>query len=86
MAIADVAHLGVQLCSAIGYLHGHGYLHLDLKPSNVIVQSGQARVIDLSLSARPGPVPRGLGSPPYLAPEQARGGGPRRPPMSGGSA
>ena len=37
LAIADVAHLGLQLCSAIGYLHGHGYLHLDLKPSNVIV-------------------------------------------------
>jgi serine/threonine protein kinase len=74
MAIADVALLGVQLCSAIGYLHGHGYLHLDLKPANVIVESGQARVIDLSLSRRPGPVPRGMGSPPYLSPEQARGG------------
>jgi len=73
LAIADVAHLGVQLCSAIGYLHGRDYLHLDLKPSNVIVQGGQTRVIDLSLCRRPGPVPRGLGSPPYLSPEQARG-------------
>ncbi len=73
-AIADVAHLGLHLCSAIGYLHRRGFLHLDLKPSNVIVQSGQARVIDLSLTRRPGPVPRGMGSPPYLSPEQARGG------------
>ena len=39
----------------------------------MIVQSGQAQVIDLSLAGRPGPVRRGLGSPPYLAPEQARG-------------
>ena len=78
LAIADVAHLGLQICSAIGYLHGHGYLHLDLKPSNVIVESGQARVIDLSLSAQAGagaardgvpPVPRARAGP--------RGDGPR---------
>jgi serine/threonine protein kinase len=74
LAIADVAHLGVHLCSAIGYLHGHGFLHLDLKPSNVIVQNGQARVIDLSLCRRPGPLRRGAGTPPYLSPEQGRGG------------
>jgi serine/threonine protein kinase len=73
LAIADVAHLGQQLCSAIGYLHGRGHLHLDLKPSNVIVQNGQVKVIDLSLSRRPGPVPRGSGTPGYLSPEQARG-------------
>jgi serine/threonine protein kinase len=73
LAIADVAHLGLQVCSAIGYLHGRGYLHLDLKPANVIVESGQARVIDLSLARTPGPVPRGMGSPPYLSPEQAHG-------------
>jgi serine/threonine protein kinase len=74
LAIADVAHLGLQLCSAVGYLHDNGFLHLDLKPSNMIVQDGQARVIDLSLSRGTGPVPRGSGTPPYLSPEQARGG------------
>ena len=40
LPLADVAHLGLQLCSAIGYLHGRGLLHLDLKPSNVIVARG----------------------------------------------
>jgi serine/threonine protein kinase len=74
LSSGDVAELGLQLCSAIRYLHGRGHLHLDLKPSNVIAQSGQAKLIDLSLSRPPGPSRRGAGSPPYLAPEQARGG------------
>jgi serine/threonine protein kinase len=74
LAVADVAHLGLHLCSAIGYLHGHGFLHLDLKPSNVIVQNAQARVIDLSLCRPPGKLRRGAGTPPYMSPEQGRGG------------
>ena len=87
LAIADVAHLGLQICSAIGYLHGHGYLHLDLKPSNVIVQSGQARVIDLSLAAGRGPCRAGWGRRRTSHPNRRVGEtGHARPPTSGGSA
>ena len=73
-AAADVALLGVQLCSAVHYLHGQGLLHLDLKPSNVVVDCGHAKVLDLSLARPPGPAPAGWGTLCYLAPEQARGG------------
>ena len=73
LAIADVAHLGLQICSAIGYLHGHGYLHLDLKPSNVIVAEWAGAGDRPEPRATAGAGAARAGVSPYLAPEQARG-------------
>jgi serine/threonine protein kinase len=70
----DVAWLGLQLASALHYLHGRGLLHLDVKPGNVVAEGGQARLIDLSLARAPGVHPAGLGTWCHCAPEQARGG------------
>jgi len=71
--LTDLAHLGAHLCSAVHYLHRHGYLHCDIKPSNVVASCGMAKLIDLSLARPPGPGRRGAGTPPYLAREKARG-------------
>ena len=68
-----LAHLGHQLCSAARYLHGRGHLHLDIKPSNIIVSGGAARLIDLGLSRPPGPCRAGVGTARNMAPEQALG-------------
>jgi len=70
----DAIEMGLQLCSAVGYLHRHGWLHLDIKPSNLIADGGRLKVIDLSIAQRPGRIPAGTGSPDFMAPEQEMGG------------
>src|ERR1700694_4024289 len=64
----DLAVLGKQLASALGYLHGHGYLHLDLKPGHVVAQAGVAKLFDLSIARRPGRGHAGAGTGQYLSP------------------
>lgn len=70
----DLVYLGLQLCSAVRYLHTLGVLHLDLKPANIISESGLVKVIDLSVARPPGRARSGVGTRQYLSPEQARGG------------
>jgi serine/threonine protein kinase len=74
LSTPELAQLGLHLASAIRYLHTHGWLHLDLKPSNVIAECGRAKLIDLSVARPPGLAHGGIGTFYYMAPEQVRGG------------
>jgi serine/threonine protein kinase len=72
VSLEQVLPLALQLCSVLHYLAGEGWVHLDVKPSNVILSS-QPRLIDLSI-ARPIEGAHRLASPAgtdrYMAPEQ----------------
>jgi eukaryotic-like serine/threonine-protein kinase len=70
----DAIEMGRQLCSVIGYLHRRGWLHLDLKPDNLIADGGRLKLIDFSIAQRPGPVEAGTGTRRWMAPEQEHGG------------
>jgi serine/threonine protein kinase len=70
---AVVAELGIQLCSAMHYVHGRGLVHSDLKPGNVMGDRGFAKVLDFSLARAPGRGHAGRGTAAYMPPEQARG-------------
>ena len=42
------------VCQGLGHMHEAGWLHLDVKPDNLLVASdGEVKVIDFSLSAKP---------------------------------
>ena len=75
LSAADAILLGLHLTSVLSYLHHHRWLHLDVKPSNVVVQAGRAILIDLSLVARPGDGRPHAGTWGYMAPEQSTGRG-----------
>ena len=72
LPVEQLLPLGLELCSALHYLAGQRVVHLDVKPSNVIM-GAPARLIDLSV-ARSLEATQALtypiGTDAYMAPEQ----------------
>jgi nucleotide-binding universal stress UspA family protein len=77
----EVAALGASIANALHDLHGQHVIHLDVKPSNIMLRpSGEAVMLDYGL-ARHDQLPDLMreefrvpfGTAPYMSPEQLRG-------------
>ncbi|MEN6525790.1 MAG: protein kinase [Candidatus Polarisedimenticolia bacterium] len=75
----ETARIFEQVLDAVGFAHGRGVVHRDLKPGNILVEpNGVAKVSDFGIARVVGDLRltrtgTTMGSPHYMAPEQVVG-------------
>lgn len=76
MSISNALRVAIYIGSALVHLHGRGYVHLDVKPHNVIIHRDRPVLFDLGIAralAR-APLRHAVGTDAYMAPEQCQRG------------
>jgi eukaryotic-like serine/threonine-protein kinase len=69
-----IVDIFIQVADALDSMHSHGFVHCDLKPNNILVDStGTAKVIDFGQACPVGTAKTRIqGTPDFIAPEQVK--------------
>jgi tetratricopeptide (TPR) repeat protein len=81
LSIEEAVRIAREVADALGHAHSRGIIHRDVKPENIMLAGGHARVVDFGVARAITAVSAAsitiagtvLGTPSYMSPEQAAG-------------
>jgi serine/threonine protein kinase len=69
LSIGECIRIGAAVASALSFLHRHGLVHCDIKPSNIIFVNGFPKLADIGLVVEPSEGKSHVGTEGFIPPE-----------------